>query len=89
MRPCFCITPKGRWCGIIDVNVHAPSEDKDDDIKDSFMNTQSDQGRIARMEGRSESSIEPPGELVTQLYMYLFYVSLSEAVEPYYSYSNT
>jgi hypothetical protein len=31
-----CITLKGRWCGIIVVNVHAPSENKDDDIKDSF-----------------------------------------------------
>jgi hypothetical protein len=26
---------KGRWCGIVS-NVHAPTEDKDDDIKDSF-----------------------------------------------------
>jgi hypothetical protein len=32
-----CITLKGRWCNIIVVNVHAPSEDKDGDIKDSFM----------------------------------------------------
>ena len=31
-----CITLKGRWCDIIVLNVHAPSEDKDDDIKDSF-----------------------------------------------------
>jgi hypothetical protein len=31
-----CITLKGRWCDIIVVNVHSPSEDKDDDIKDSF-----------------------------------------------------
>ena len=31
-----CITLKGRWCDIIVVNVHAPTEDKDDDIKDSF-----------------------------------------------------
>jgi hypothetical protein len=30
------ITLKGRWCDIIVVNVHAPTEDKDDDIKDSF-----------------------------------------------------
>jgi hypothetical protein len=30
------ITPKGRWCDIIVLNVHAPTEDKDDDIKDSF-----------------------------------------------------
>jgi exonuclease III len=27
---------KGRWCGIIVLNVHAPTEDKDDDIKDNF-----------------------------------------------------
>jgi exonuclease III len=27
---------KGRWCDIILLNVHAPTEDKDDDIKDSF-----------------------------------------------------
>ena len=31
-----CITLKGRWCIIIVLNVHVPSEDKDDDIKDSF-----------------------------------------------------
>ena len=31
-----CITKKGRYCDIIVLNVHAPSEDKDDDIKDSF-----------------------------------------------------
>jgi exonuclease III len=30
------ITIKGRWCDIIVLNVHAPTEDKDDDIKDSF-----------------------------------------------------
>jgi hypothetical protein len=31
------ITIKGRWCDIIIVlNVHAPTEDKDDDIKDSI-----------------------------------------------------
>jgi exonuclease III len=29
------ITLKGRWCDIIVLNVHAPTEDKDD-IKDSF-----------------------------------------------------
>jgi hypothetical protein len=29
------ITLKGRWCDIVS-NVHAPTEDKDDDIKDSF-----------------------------------------------------
>jgi hypothetical protein len=27
---------KGRWCDIFILNVHAPTEDKDDDIKDSF-----------------------------------------------------
>jgi hypothetical protein len=27
---------KVRWCDIIVLNVHAPTEDKDDDIKDSF-----------------------------------------------------
>jgi exonuclease III len=27
---------KGLWCDIIILNVHAPTEDKDDDIKDSF-----------------------------------------------------
>jgi hypothetical protein len=30
------ITLKGRWCYIIVLNVHVPTEDKDDDIKDSF-----------------------------------------------------
>jgi exonuclease III len=30
------ITLKGRWCNIIVLNVHAPTEDKDDVIKDSF-----------------------------------------------------
>ena len=30
------ITLKGLWCDIIVLNVQAPSEDKDDDIKDSF-----------------------------------------------------
>jgi hypothetical protein len=30
------ITLKGQWCDIIVLNVHAPTEDKDDDIKDSF-----------------------------------------------------
>jgi hypothetical protein len=30
------ITLKGHWCDIIVLNVHAPTEDKDDDIKDSF-----------------------------------------------------
>jgi hypothetical protein len=27
---------KGHWCDIIVLNVHAPTEDKDDDVKDSF-----------------------------------------------------
>jgi hypothetical protein len=27
---------RGRWCNIIVINVHAPCEDKSDDIKDSF-----------------------------------------------------
>jgi hypothetical protein len=27
---------KGRWCDIIVLNVHAITEDKDDNIKDSF-----------------------------------------------------
>jgi hypothetical protein len=27
---------KGRWCHIIALNVHAPTEDKSDDVKDSF-----------------------------------------------------
>jgi exonuclease III len=30
------ITLKGQWCDIIVLNVHAPTEVKDDDIKDSF-----------------------------------------------------
>jgi hypothetical protein len=30
------ITLKGRWCDIIALNVHAPTEDKDDVIKDSI-----------------------------------------------------
>jgi surfactin synthase thioesterase subunit len=30
------ITLKGCWCDIIVLNVHALTEDKDDDIKDSF-----------------------------------------------------
>jgi hypothetical protein len=31
------ITLKGRWCDIIVLNVHAPTEDKDDDIRIAFM----------------------------------------------------
>jgi hypothetical protein len=27
---------KGRWCDIIELNVHAPTEDKDNDTNDSF-----------------------------------------------------
>jgi hypothetical protein len=27
---------RGRWCNIIFMNVHAPREDKSDDVKDSF-----------------------------------------------------
>jgi hypothetical protein len=30
------ITLKGRWCDIIVLSVHAPTEDKDDVTKDSF-----------------------------------------------------
>jgi hypothetical protein len=30
------ITLKVRWCDIIVLNVHAPTEDKDDVIKNSF-----------------------------------------------------
>jgi exonuclease III len=30
------ITLRGRWCDIIVLNVHAPTEDKIDDVKDSF-----------------------------------------------------
>jgi hypothetical protein len=29
------ITLKGRWCDIV-LNVHAPTEDKDDEIKNNF-----------------------------------------------------
>ena len=35
-RVFVCITLKGRWCDIIVLNVHAPTEDRDDDIKYSF-----------------------------------------------------
>jgi hypothetical protein len=27
---------RGRWCHIIVLNVHAPTEDKTDDVEDSF-----------------------------------------------------
>jgi hypothetical protein len=30
------VTLKGRWYDIILLNVHTPTEDKDDGIKDSF-----------------------------------------------------
>jgi hypothetical protein len=31
-----CIILRGRWCHIIVLNVHAPTEDKTDDVKGSF-----------------------------------------------------
>jgi hypothetical protein len=31
-----CIIPRGRWCHIIDLDLHAPTEDKTDYVKDSF-----------------------------------------------------
>jgi hypothetical protein len=30
------ITLKGHWCDIVVLNMHAPIEDKDDDMKDSY-----------------------------------------------------
>ena len=30
------IVPRSRWCNIIVLNVHAPSEEKSDNSKDSF-----------------------------------------------------
>jgi exonuclease III len=30
------IIVRGRWCNFIVLNMHAPSEDKGDDVKDSF-----------------------------------------------------
>jgi hypothetical protein len=27
---------RGRWCDIIVLNVHVPTEDKSDDVKDRF-----------------------------------------------------
>jgi len=30
------IVLRGRWCNIIVLNVHVPSEEKSDDSKDSF-----------------------------------------------------
>jgi hypothetical protein len=32
------IIVRGRWCDIIVLKVHAPTEDKTDDMKDSFFN---------------------------------------------------
>jgi hypothetical protein len=49
-----CITLKGRWCHIIDLNVHAPTEDKTDDVKDSFQ-CQSRQGRHIKLTIWNES----------------------------------
>jgi hypothetical protein len=31
-----CIILRGHWCHIIVLNVHAPTEDKTDEVKDSF-----------------------------------------------------
>jgi hypothetical protein len=31
------IIPRGRWCDVIALNVHARTEDKIDDVKDRFM----------------------------------------------------
>jgi hypothetical protein len=31
------ITIRGRWCGIIALNVHVPTEDKIDDVKDRLV----------------------------------------------------
>jgi hypothetical protein len=31
-----CIVLRGRWCNIIVLNAHAPTEEKNDDSKDSF-----------------------------------------------------
>jgi hypothetical protein len=28
--------PRGHWCGVIVLHVHDPTEDKIDDMKDSF-----------------------------------------------------
>ena len=33
------IVLRGRWCNIIVLNVHAPSEEKSDDSKGCFMGT--------------------------------------------------
>jgi hypothetical protein len=31
-----CIIPRGRWCLIIVLNIHVPTENKIKDVKDSF-----------------------------------------------------
>jgi hypothetical protein len=31
-----CIILRGRWCQIIVLNIHAPTEDKFDDVKNNF-----------------------------------------------------
>jgi hypothetical protein len=31
-----CVILRGRWCHILVLNVHASTEDKTDDVKDSF-----------------------------------------------------
>jgi hypothetical protein len=33
---CHIIIIRGRWCDIIALNVHAPTQDKIDDVKDKF-----------------------------------------------------
>jgi hypothetical protein len=33
---CYNVILRGHWCHIIVLNVHAPTEDKTDDVKDSF-----------------------------------------------------
>jgi hypothetical protein len=35
------ITVRGQWCNIIVLNVHAPTEDKSDNTKDTFYKEQS------------------------------------------------
>jgi hypothetical protein len=32
----LCIILRGKWCHIITMNAHAPTENKIDDMKDSF-----------------------------------------------------
>jgi hypothetical protein len=31
-----CIILRGRWCHVIVLNIHAPTEDETDDMKNSF-----------------------------------------------------